>query len=233
MVLVIGLPCEIASVMAYLLNNRIDTSNLYLCDLICHGPTSSKVADEYIQALESKFKSRIVDFSVRYKKDGWTPPYLRAVFENGREYVERFYSTDYGIAFSRYSRPSCYQCRFKGENHVADITIGDHWGLDGDSPLYNKNGVSVALVRTKKGQEMLTGLSGFHITETDTDKAVQGNRMYSKSKSYNKAQYERFSKDFAEKGLRYACFRALSFKQRIVRLLPSGVVAIAYKVLKR
>lgn len=94
--------------------------------------------------------SKVIDFSVRYKNPNWRPPYLRAVFENGKVYSKPFYNTDYGIAFKLYGYPSCYECKFKGENHVSDITIGDYWGINDNDECYNSKGVSVAFVHTNK-----------------------------------------------------------------------------------
>lgn len=229
-VLVIGLPCEIAAVRAYMAAKHTDTSALYLCDLICHGVTSPKVAEEYVMALEKKYRSKVVDFSVRYKKEGWTPPYVRAVFQNGKEFTHRFYDTDYGRAFSCFSRPSCYQCKFKGSHHTADLTIGDYWGLKPDSADYNSNGVSIALVRTAKGHELLQELEGFCLNKTDVGFALEHNRMYSESKVYQQKQYERFQRDFRKKGLAYASRRSLSIKGKIIRRLPPKALAIVSRI---
>ncbi len=81
--MVFGLPCEIAAVKSYFEDRY---SNLYTCELICHGPTSAKIQREYVHLLEKKYKSTIVNFNVRYKKEGCTPPYLAAEFENGTRY---------------------------------------------------------------------------------------------------------------------------------------------------
>lgn len=76
-VLFIGLGCEVAAMQSYLDTKYIDTTNLYLIDLICHGPTSPEVARQFIEKLEKKFKSKVISFSVRYKKrDGLLHIYL-------------------------------------------------------------------------------------------------------------------------------------------------------------
>ena len=103
--------------------------------LICHGPTSAKVHEEYVEWLEKRYRSRIKAFSVRYKEKGWTPPYLRAEFENGQVFMKPFYETEYGMAFAVMARESCYRCPFKGENRRGDIMIGDFWGASESDPF--------------------------------------------------------------------------------------------------
>lgn len=53
------------------------------------------------------------------------------------------------------SRPSCYNCKFTNASRVADITLGDLWGVHIYCPeLYGNNGgASVAICNTKKGRE--------------------------------------------------------------------------------
>ena len=57
---------------------------------------------------------------------------------------------DFFYAFdNKYNlRRSCYDCKFKGENSDADITMGDYWGIKQQHPdFYNNMGVSVVVVR--------------------------------------------------------------------------------------
>lgn len=54
------------------------------------------------------------------------------------------------------SRPSCYKCPFTTPERVADITLGDLWGVHLYCPeLYGKNGGSSLVVcNTEKGKEV-------------------------------------------------------------------------------
>lgn len=47
-----------------------------------------EVHRKFIEDLEKKYKSRVVSFNERYKKEGWVPSYLKVVFENGKVYEE-------------------------------------------------------------------------------------------------------------------------------------------------
>jgi len=225
----IGLPCEVAAVKAFLGGDR---ENLLTCDLICHGPTSEKVSEQYISRLEKSYKSKLKFFSVRYKEKGWEPMYVKAKFENGKVFLKPFFETEYGIAFRRMSRPSCANCSFKGGNRASDLTIGDFWGLAPADKGYNANGVSVMIVNTPKGEELLRDIPGFSMEETDVEAAISGNPFFNASKNL-KGVRGAFSKGFANKGLFSAC-KKYRYKERMERIpLFAGLVPFAKKVMRK
>ncbi len=55
------------------------------------------------------------------------------------------------------SRPSCYKCQFTTSDRVADISLGDLWGVHLYCPeLYGKNGGSSLIVcNTTKGKTVV------------------------------------------------------------------------------
>ena len=57
------------------------------------------------------------------------------------------------------SRPSCYECRFTNTARVADISLGDLWGVHIYCPeLYGNNGgASLVICNTDKGKMALNG----------------------------------------------------------------------------
>ena len=63
-VLFIGLPCDVAGLLAFL---GKDYDNLYTVDLICHGATSEKVNEQFIRMKEEEYDSKVVYFNVREK----------------------------------------------------------------------------------------------------------------------------------------------------------------------
>ena len=231
-VLAIGLPCDIGAIKAYL---KKDYENLTCVDLVCHGPTVRKVAEEYLDKLEKKYDSRIVDFSVRYKKNcKWTPPYLRAVFENGKVYMNPFYETDYGIAFSIMSRPSCYNCQFKSSNHRSDITIGDYWGLTpANKQEWNDKGVSIAFVRTEIGGALINSIRDICVVnETDAEFAMAHNALMNIKKEKNPL-YDKFLSDFQKYGLHAAVVRRYSFIQKCILLVRRALSRIVPQSAKK
>lgn len=185
-VLFIGLGCDIGGLLSYCIRHDVRTCNLYTVDIICHGPTLPLVQEKFVKELEKKYKSEIVEMNTRYKKDGWIqPPYLRVKFANNRIYERRLYETDFGYAFSNYSNNGCSYCKFKGEDHIADITIGDYWGIKSNVEGYNKWGVSILVTRTRKGEEIILNIdpNRFHIQSEDYHDALKQNPMYSKSRA--------------------------------------------------
>ena len=63
-------------------------------------------------------------------------------------------------------RPSCYSCRFKGENYLSDITLGDFWNIGNCLPEYDDDkGVSEVIVRTPIGKRLFDSLDGINKVE--------------------------------------------------------------------
>lgn len=60
------------------------------------------------------------------------------------------------------SRPSCYNCLYTTKERVADITLGDLWGVHIYCPdLYNSNkGASLMVANTEKGKEVADAILG-------------------------------------------------------------------------
>ena len=233
-VLFFGLGCDVAAVRKYVSNKDINTSKLFLVDLICQGPTFPEIQESYLKRLENKYSSRVCDFSVRYKLSGWNaPPFIRVDFENGKHYYESFYGSDFGFAFSNYSRNGCYYCRFRGESHQSDITIGDYWGIEKQDAGYNKNGVSLMLVTTDKGRTLLNLVdkSDFIIRKADVDNAIRNNPMfYSCRKKYKNA--ERFKHNVSEKGLHRAVIEETGVIKYYYIRLRRGITKRIRKLLK-
>ncbi|MBQ9628574.1 MAG: Coenzyme F420 hydrogenase/dehydrogenase, beta subunit C-terminal domain, partial [Synergistaceae bacterium] len=240
-VLFTGLGCDVAALKSFLKAKGTDTSRLYTLDLICYGSTLQEVHRQYIANLESKFKSRVINFTVRYKKHGWTPPYIFAEFENGRKFDTDFYASDYGKAFALYARRPCYNCNFRGNNHQSDITVGDFWGVNSKMEGWNKNGVSIMLVRTDKGEELIRGINAqeFSIHKTDAEFAVSHNGMYHKRRE-KLADYDKFCEDLKSIGLHKAIVNHYGFmkyyfgsvKSCVKRFIPGRIRRIIKAVMR-
>lgn len=211
-VLFIGLPCEVSAVYHKV---KGKDENLFTISLICHGPTSPKIHEQYICCVKEKFKSSIDRFSVRHKLKGWKPYYIHAEFSSGAVYNEKFEISDYGIAFQYLKRPSCSSCKYKySEKHfgiVSDLTLGDFHAVSSNMPHYNLMGVSEALVHTSKGNELVSIIkNNCFIESIPISSVLTGNRALYQS-ILEKAQRQKFVEIFMSKGLASAC------KLRIVR----------------
>ena len=176
-VLVVGLPCEIAALRKIYGDNY----NLILVELFCHGVTSIQTHEKY---LNNKIGNRnIRSFSVKAKINGWQKnSYIQLVTTDGKTIQEPFYSSTYGYAFAHLSRESCYKCQFKGCKRVADISIGDYWGILQKGSEYNKDGVSVIQVHTKQGKELVEKCEQYlKIISIDPTEALSDNAWVEKS----------------------------------------------------
>ena len=226
-VLFIGTPCDIGALKAFIKEEYV---NLYTVELICMGPTSYLVANGYIKKIEEVYRSRIVDFTIRYKKHSWERSYIKAEFENGNCFIEPFGYTDYARGFVLFGRPSCYNCTYKGDRKVADITVGDFWGVDKKYPHYNKNGMSVIFIHTNKGGELLGKLSDFALYEDSTEFATKNNPRLETSRPLTAAR-QQFSNDLLIQGLEVACENSKTMSYKIMkgveRILP---VSISHKL---
>lgn len=219
-VLYTGTPCEIGAVKAFL---GREYENLYLCELICHGPTSYKVASDYLQEQERKNKSRLIHMSVKSKKYGWSIPHLLLEFENGQSTDMPFYQSDYGIGFTVLSRESCYHCTYKGDRKVADITLGDFWGADKTDDYWNPDGISAISIHTEQGKKLLQMASELKLFPVQYETILRGNPHLEES-----AFRDRMTDSFR---WIFSCF-GLTRAARMFRLYR-GIVSVVKKAGKR
>lgn len=153
-VLVCGVPCQMAALRSFL---GKDYENLIIVDLICLGVNSPKVWRKYLDCIEEKYGSKIIYTENKSKEYGWRNLTQKFVFENGEEAFDIASTSAFVKGYvdtHLYCRPSCYDCKFKGFPRMADITIGDFWGVDKYDQSLDKNlGVSAVLVNSIKGKE--------------------------------------------------------------------------------
>jgi len=175
-VLFTGTPCQIAGLQNYLGN---DYSNLYSCDLICHGVPSPKVFSKYKKFLEERYSSKIEMISFRDKDQGWNLFSMVVEFSNGQKYQANLQKDPFLVGFLRnlYLRPSCYRCPYSRLPRVSDITLGDYWGVQTRYPaIDNDKGVSLVLINTAKGEQLIEHCAeNLEMSATDLEHAIQFN----------------------------------------------------------
>ena len=175
-VLFSGTPCYVAGLNNYLKGENTD--NLLTVDLICHGVPSPDVYESHLTHLSESCGKQITAFNFRDKyRTGWhghmetyTDDEEIKVSEN--VYANIFY-TDACL------RESCYSCRYANTERVADITIGDFWGVEKVFPDMDDNkGLSLVLVNSGKGRRFFAEFiqeADVKIRETKTKKCLQRN----------------------------------------------------------
>ena len=148
-----GCPCQIHALYNFL---GKEYDNLVTCDFICRGVNSPKVFLKYIEMLERQYGAKATEIKFKNKKWGWHNFSLRVKFENGKEYCKDRYHDLFFIGYlqvGNFTRPSCYECHFKGFPQKADITLADFWGIETvDSTMDQDKGTSLVMVNSDKGQ---------------------------------------------------------------------------------
>lgn len=159
-VLFSGTPCQVAGIESLLDFKKIDISNFYSCDLICHGVPSPAIYELYISWLESINNASITYFNFRDKMvNGWKnhletyrfslPEFL---CDENKKVVSNIYSD---LFYSNLTLgEACEKCKYASRNRPGDLTMADCWGIEKIKPdLWNDNkGISVCLIQTKKGE---------------------------------------------------------------------------------
>lgn len=173
-VLFVGTPCQIAGLNSFL---RHDYSNLMTCDVICHGVAPPGVLARYIDELEKTHLAAVTSFQFRAKPQGWRDFFFDIRFDNGDKILEPFTNNPYmkGFLADLYLRPSCHQCKYSRLPRVADITLGDFWGIWEFRPEYeSKKGISALLINSAKARNFLPGLD-LVLHPAELDWVLKGN----------------------------------------------------------
>lgn len=175
-VLVCGLPCQIAALKSYLGGGY---DNLILVDLICRYINSPLAYRKYLDCLEREHNGKIVYVKAKNKELGWRNLTHKCVFDNGRTYYGTFAKDIFMKASMRLnclSRPSCYECQFKGFPRCGDITIGDYWTNRGTCSLDDDTGTSVILLNSQKGVDYFNATcKKLKIEDAPFDRVIKGN----------------------------------------------------------
>ena len=170
-----GAPCQIAGLYAYL--DR-DYDNLVTADFVCHGVPSPLLFKRYIEWLGDKMGDTIIYYNFRDKTTyGWGNTANAKTKKNNKTIFSKtdpYYSTFINASTLR---ECCYNCRYTNIRRVSDITIGDFWGVENVHPdFYDKNGVSIVIINTKKGELLFNQLNNnFYIIETTLENVIPKN----------------------------------------------------------
>jgi len=198
-VLFSGTPCEIAGLYTFL--KGTDKTNLYTCDIICHGTPTPLLYKEFIKFMEKEENEKLIHIDFRDKQFGWASHKETLTFKNKKistEYYKDLFYSHYPL------RPSCFHCQYSNMNRISDITIGDFWGIDKENKSFDDNkGVSLVLINTKKGERL------FHriLSQIDYIAIDMHSQNYLQPNLQKPSQVpnnlEMFWKDYQEKGFAY------------------------------
>lgn len=203
-VMACGTPCQMAALRSFL---RKDYDNLIIIDFICRGVNSPKVYRAYLDSLEKKYNSKIIQVKAKNKELGWRNLTRKVSFENGQSYYGVFMDDDFrrGYHTNVFCRPSCYDCQFKGFPRIADITLADFWGIERvDNNLDDDIGTSMILLNSKKGEQFFASVKDKLVyREVAFDTIFGGNKALISSITPSSINRHSFFADLDKNGFEY------------------------------
>lgn len=151
-VLFSGTPCQVKGLQLYL---QRDYEKLLTIDIICHGVTSPKLLNDYIEKIEENEGRKCINIKFRWKnpwfKSG-SPYYMIMMMNNGLKLIRAGKNDPYlNIYLSGYAfRESCYNCQFACTKRVGDITLGDNDSHECYPDFHAEESNSTLLLNTKR-----------------------------------------------------------------------------------
>ena len=177
-VLFSGTPCQVAGLYA-VLGNAATTADLFTVDIVCHGTPSVKVFEKYVREMEKTENSALDNINFRDKKEGWSGYALLHRFESGKSVSVHHNRSEYMHLFlSRICQNvSCEDCHYRKLPRIADITLGDYWGISKYHPEMNDNkGTSVVLLNTTPGSMLFESVADKVVQcDSKVENAIAGN----------------------------------------------------------
>lgn len=224
-----GTPCQVAGLKRCVGNNE----NLITIDFICHGVPSPKILQDRIKELESKHKSNMLNLKFRSKIGKWSQHKLYTEYANKDiDIIPSSEDTFFKLFLNNYIlRKSCYECQYSNIQHEADITIADFWKLlNYNSNENDEKGMSLILVNTKKGQELLkTVEKELNLKQLEWNEASY---VYKTHNNYSKQNRKKFFDQYKKNGYRKA-IKKVKIKKSIYSIIKSGINHVEYKIISK
>lgn len=194
-VLFVGMPCQCAGLKSYLEIRKVDQGKLLIIDFICHGAPSKIAWNAYKKSLIDRGRELVL-VNMRDKTTGWSNGDY-AWYEktsDGKVIITPRRKAPYmrGTLANLYTRPSCFECAFKGVDRCTDITLGDYWGVHSHLPEMDDNkGTSLVLIHTEKGMQTLNTIKeSIRWAEGNIDEAIKNNICLIQSTTRNENSKE-------------------------------------------
>lgn len=182
MVLFSGTSCQVDAIKKYIGEH----DNLYTIDLVCHGVPKDKIFNDYIDYIESKYKTKIEDVSFRVKNHSslWSKSsyVLKLTSRRGMGFRYFFIPKDKSAYFKLFLtragyRESCYHCKYASLKKASDLTLGDFRPSSMEKRRYslcdNKTYSSI-IVHNTKGKTLLGyGKSMISVIPMELDEMVK------------------------------------------------------------
>lgn len=213
-VLFVGTPCQVAGLKNFL---RKDYENLYLVDLICHGVPSPGIFADYLRYCEKLRSKQISNFLIRDNREGWNNVFKSTLtFQNGKEEYNSMLTNLWNrIFFSELAvRKNCEHCKFASQSRLGDITLGDFWGIEkANKFMYNEKGVSLILVNSDKGLELVQQEKGkISSAVAHTNEKEHPNLYHSIKQDVRRTE---FMSDYSTHGFAYIADKYFGYNRKL------------------
>ena len=240
MVLFSGLPCQVAGLKTFL---RVDYKQLITIDLVCHGVPSQKMLTDNIHLYTRKENSTKIDVAFRRKtvaNKEYNTRLKSARIEFGwfcrisqtREIQRKFHQDPYMLGFLSCLtfRPCCYSCRYASSSRVADITLGDFWGIGDDAGMPIGKGVSACLINTERGRDFFNMASQeMNVVCRDPVEAIVGNGQLQRPSNKHR-QCDLFQNLYPKIGLKQAIHKCL-WAEKVKLLYVQPIMEFIRKII--
>ena len=178
LVLFSGTPCQIAAMKVCA--KDVDTTNLYLVEVVCHGVPNQNLFNDYLDNLKNK-KKKLEKYTFRYKRrlQNGMNDYLQ--YQIGKKIsVKNWVEDSFHFLFMSASidRDSCFSCKYAKKKRIADITLCDywHWEKYHEKDFKSCSTVSGVIVNSDKGQFILDQVKhDFQMVETEFNNIAKHN----------------------------------------------------------
>ena len=226
-VLFIGTPCQVAGLRCFLMK---EYDNLITADIICHGVPSQRLLFEQINELKIPVDEikQIV-----FRTDNENIFNFKIIGNNNNIFDVPSYMIPYYKNFleGNIYRENCYSCRFAKKERIADITLGDFWGLDKSSSIYDdeKKGISLVLPNTEKGLKITKEIfKDCQYEERTIDEACKMNSQLNKPMKKNK-KYEIYLEEYPKYGFKKTMNDMLTTKEKLKYKIKKTFLYELYK----
>lgn len=149
----VGKPCDVAGLRQLARHDpRIDEKVPYMLAFMCAGVPSYRGTSALLKAMGVEDESEVTAF--RYRGDGW-PGFATAELSDGRK-LTMDYDSSWGHILNRHLQFRCKICP-DGIGEFADIVCADGWHFDADgkASFEEREGRSLILTRTERGEALL------------------------------------------------------------------------------
>lgn len=212
-VLFVGTPCQVSALNNYLIKPY---DNLYTIDLVCHGVSSQKILNRYIEEVQNKIDEKITDIKFRNKIGGYSSQNKwMFVHQNGVYDIPYDEGMVLWFASGLSLRESCYKCNFVSTDRCSDMTLADYNGSD-LSDEDKQYGASLVFVNTEKGAKLLEAVKNKSVVE-EKDLALSVKMCL---RLHHKAEVPQVREKFF-KDLEKTDINSLTEKYTLKKILPS------------